>query len=177
MKNYVLARPYAKAAYLYAKEKGVVPAWFDFLGALGVLFADRKTLELLKNPRLSDDILVEVLIVALPQYPSPEMQNFLRTVAQAKRLPVLPEMVECFARDWQQDRTVRHVNVTSTVTLTAAELHDLKLTLEAEWKRPVFIEPAIDESLIGGIMIQSDDYVMDGSLKGQLSRLRQSLMH
>lgn len=177
MKNYVLARPYAKAAYLYAKEKGVVEPWFDFLGELGVLFADRNTVALLKNPRLSDEVLLDVLISSLSTRPTTEMQNFLQLLAEKKRLSVLPEIVECYARDWENDRAVRHVDIISTTPLSKKELADLRETLEIRLGQPVFLEPSIDESLIGGMMIRSDDYVMDGSLKGQLSRLRQALMH
>jgi F-type H+-transporting ATPase subunit delta len=176
MKNLSLARPYAKAAYLYAKEHLQVEPWFDFLGELGVLFADINMLKLIKNPKLSRAVLLETLTSALKHKPTVPMLHFLQQLAEKNRLELLPEIVELFARDWQKDRTVREVEITATQKLSDKQLAELQTSLTHQFKQPVFIEVVIDERLIGGLIIRSGDYVMDGSLRGQLKRLKHTLM-
>jgi F-type H+-transporting ATPase subunit delta len=175
MKNYTLARPYAKAAYLYAKEQHAVEAWFAFLGHLGVLFADQEMQSLLQNPLLSSEVLIEVLLEQIQPRPDAGMENFLREITRQHRLVVLPEMVELFAEDWQKDRQVKEFNVTSAAELSQSALSELEKNLSVQFGQPVFLTLKIDESLIGGMVIQSGDYVVDGSLKGQLNRLKYSL--
>ncbi len=175
MKNYTLARPYAKAAYLYAKEHHAVQAWFDFLGKLGVLFADRDMQNLLQNPQLPKATLLAILAENLSPKPDAGMQNFLHELTVQQRLAVLPEMVELFAEDWQKDRQVKEFNITSAAELSKSEVAELEKNLTAQFAQPVFLTLHVDQSLIGGMMIQSGDYVMDGSLKGQLDRLKYSL--
>ena len=175
MKNYTLARPYAKAAYLYAKETATVEAWFQFLGKLGLLFAEQSMQNLLQNPQLPKDLLLDIISKNTEPKPDAGMKNFLRELMLQQRLAVLPEMVELFAEDWQKDRQVKEFNIRSAVELTPAEVKELEENLAAQFKQPVFLTLEIDTSLIGGILIQSGDYVVDGSLKGQLNRLKYSL--
>ena len=175
MKNYVLARPYAKAAYLYAKEQGAVETWFQFLGQLGLLFAEHAMQNLLQNPQLPKEMLLDIIAENLSPKPDASMQNFLHELAVQHRLPFLPEMVELFAEDWQKDRQVKEFNITSAMELSKTEVAELEKNLAAQFKQPAFLTLQIDQSLIGGMMIQSGDYVLDGSLKGQLNRLKYSL--
>ena len=49
--------------------------------------------------------------------------------------------------------------------------------MKRRFGRDVEIETAIDESLIGGAVIDAGDVVIDGSLKGKLGRLERALSH
>ncbi|MCX7122578.1 MAG: F0F1 ATP synthase subunit delta [Gammaproteobacteria bacterium] len=175
MKNDTLARPYAKAAYLYAKEQGTVELWFQFLGKLGLVFADHTMQNLLQNPQLPKETLLAIITENMSPSPDQGMQNFLKELTHQQRLAVLPEMVELFAEDWQMDRHVKEFTVSSATALSTAQITELEQNLTAQFKQPVFLTLKIDESLMGGMMIQSGDYVVDGSLKGQLNRLKYSL--
>ena len=67
--------------------------------------------------------------------------------------------------------------VTSAVALPAAELETIKAALKKRFGRDVEVETAVDESLIGGAVIDAGDVVIDGSLKGKLGRLQAALAH
>ena len=59
--------------------------------------------------------------------------------------------------------------------LPASELETIKVALRKRFGRDVEIETAVDESLIGGAVIDAGDVVIDGSLKGKLERLQAAL--
>ena len=59
--------------------------------------------------------------------------------------------------------------------LPLVEMGKIEDALRRRFGRDVEIETAIDESLIGGAIIDAGDVVIDGSLKGQLGRLRSAL--
>ena len=59
--------------------------------------------------------------------------------------------------------------------MPAGELDTIKVALKKRFGREVEIETAIDESLIGGAVIDAGDVVIDGSLKGKLGRLQSAL--
>ena len=67
--------------------------------------------------------------------------------------------------------------VTSAVPMPAAELETIKAALKKRFGRDVEVETAVDESLIGGAVIDAGDVVIDGSLKGKLGRLQAALAH
>jgi F-type H+-transporting ATPase subunit delta len=52
-----------------------------------------------------------------------------------------------------------------------------KAALKKRFGREVEVETAVDESLIGGAVIDAGDVVIDGSLKGKLGRLQAALAH
>lgn len=57
-----LARPYAKAAFEYAKEHNVINEWESFLLSAGQVVSDKSFAELLRNPAISDDKKAAVLV-------------------------------------------------------------------------------------------------------------------
>ena len=64
-----------------------------------------------------------------------------------------------------------------TGILPLAEMEKIEAALKRRFGRDVEIETAIDESLIGGAVIDAGDVVIDGSLKGKLGRLETALSH
>ena len=65
--------------------------------------------------------------------------------------------------------------VTSAATLGGGELETIKAALRKRFGREVEVETAIDESLIGGALIDAGDVVIDGSIRGKLERLQSAL--
>ena len=92
-----------------------------------------------------------------------------------RRLPLLPEIAGLFDElRFEAERVVR-AKVTSAATLADAELETIKAALRKRFGREVEVETAIDESLIGGALIDAGDVVIDGSIKGKLTRLQSAL--
>ena len=77
---------------------------------------------------------------------------------------------------FEAERVVK-AKVTSAVALPTAELDTIKAALKKRFGRDVEVETAVDESLIGGAVIDAGDVVIDGSLKGKLGRLQAALAH
>ncbi|MGH8080957.1 MAG: F0F1 ATP synthase subunit delta, partial [Lysobacter sp.] len=96
-------------------------------------------------------------------------------LADNRRLSLLPEISGMFEElRAEADRVVK-AKVTSASDLPAAELDAIKAALVKRFGRQVEVETAVDESLIGGAVIDAGDVVIDGSLKGKLARLQTAL--
>ena len=63
--------------------------------------------------------------------------------------------------------------VTSAVPLTAEEQEKLQAKLNAMAKGTAVIEYRLDSSLIGGLVVELDGKVMDGSLRHRLSEVKE----
>ena len=70
---------------------------------------------------------------------------------------------------------IREVLIRSAMKLSAADLKALNTTLAAQFKQSVEITVVEEAALIGGLIIESGDYVKDGSLRGQLNQLKHTL--
>lgn len=67
------------------------------------------------------------------------------------------------------------VRVSSAVLLTEEEQSALRQNLEARFNEGLDLRFGVEPSLLGGIVIRAGDQVIDGSVKGKLDALAQTL--
>ena len=171
-----LARPYARAAFSLARDaehaSGKLAAWSDALGFAARVAADPRVQSLLGNPKLSHADAVSLLS---PDGADENFGRFLALLADNRRLALLPEIAGLYDElRFEAERVVK-AKVTSAAALPASELDTIKAALVKRFGREVELETAVDESLIGGAVIDAGDVVIDGSLRGKLSRLQTAL--
>lgn len=170
-----LARPYARAAFEAALGAGKLQEWSGELSKLAAVVSDDKVAAALSRPSLTDEQQAGILIDLLGGELSPETGNFVRLLAENKRLPLLPEIHELFERHKaNQERTV-DVEVLSAFPLAAESQDRLAQSLKANLQREVSIRSEVDKSLIGGVVIRAGDLVIDGSVRGKLSKLAEAM--
>lgn len=173
-----LARPYARAAFALAKDaslardSGDYATWSNALGFAARVAADPQVAALLGNPRLSH---ADAVMLLSPDAAPQHFGNFLELLADNRRLALLPEIAGLYEELRAEAERVVKAKVTSAAELPAGELDTIKAALAKRFGREVEIETAVDESLIGGAMIDAGDVVIDGSLRGKLSRLQSAL--
>ena len=169
-----LARPYARAAFGVARDAGSLPAWSDALAFAAHVAADPRVASLLGNPNLTQADAVGLLA---PEQPNPVFGDFLGLLFENRRLSLLPEIAGLYDELRSEAERVVKAKVTSAVILPLVEMGKIEDALRRRFGRDVEIETAIDESLIGGAIIDAGDVVIDGSLKGKLGRLEAALTH
>ena len=169
-----LARPYARAAFAVAREAGALPAWSDALGFAARAAAEPQAAVLLDNPKLTR---ADVVALLSPDGAQDAFHNLLGLLFDNRRLSLLPEIAGLYDElRFEAERVVK-AKVTSAAALPAAELETIKAALRRRFGRDVEVEAAVDESLIGGAVIDAGDVVIDGSIKGKLGRLEAALSH
>ncbi|WP_313173333.1 F0F1 ATP synthase subunit delta [Stenotrophomonas sp.] len=169
-----LARPYARAAFAIAREEGKFAPWSDALAFSARVAADPRVSALLSNPQLSRGDAVALLT---PDATSETYGRFLALLAEGRRLQQLPEISGLFEQLRAEAEHVVKATVTSAAELSGEELDKIKAALRKRFGREVEVSTAVDASLIGGAVIDAGDVVIDGSLKGKLSRLQTALAH
>lgn len=167
-----LARPYARAAFALAQEEGKLADWSEALGFATTVASDARVAALLRHPQLSANDAVALLF---RNGAGDVVQRFLGVLADAKRLPELPDIAALFDELRAEAEKVVKAKITSAATLDGAEIEKIKAALQKRFARDVEIETSVDASLIGGAVIDAGDVVIDGSLKGKLERLQTAL--
>jgi len=169
-----LARPYARAAFAIARDESRFAQWGDALSFSAQVAGDPRVSALLLNPELGQDQAIGLLA---PEGAGEEFARFLAVLAQAQRLTVLPEISGLYDQLRAEAEQVVKATVTSAAELAPAELDKIVAALKKRFGREVQVTTAVDASLIGGAVIDAGDVVIDGSLKGKLERLQNSLAH
>jgi F-type H+-transporting ATPase subunit delta len=167
-----LARPYARAAFALARDAGRMKEWSQALGFAARVAADPQVAGLLGHPGLSDQDAVALLA---PDGADESVGRFLALLADNRRLQLLPEVAGLYEEQRLEAERVVRATVTSATELPDSELETIRAALRRRFGRDVELETAVDGSLIGGAVIDAGDVVIDGSLRGKLSRLQSAL--
>lgn len=101
--------------------------------------------------------------------------NFLRVVAQNRRLFAIPGMIKAFRRIAADHRGEVAAEVTSAHALTAAQEAELKSALKGVTGKDVAIAVTVDPSLLGGLVVKIGSRQIDTSLKTKLNSLKLAL--
>ncbi|NMM42284.1 F0F1 ATP synthase subunit delta [Pseudoalteromonas arctica] len=169
-----IARPYAKAAFEFAVEKGVVESWNDMLFFASEVAKNEQVAQFLTGSASADkqsEIVISVCAEQLNEYG----QNLVKVMAENGRLTALPAVAQLFsAFKADYDKEI-DVDITSATTLAAAQQETLVAALEKRFARKVKLNCSVDESLVGGLMIKAGDTVIDGTVRGKLNRLATTL--
>ncbi|WP_271911271.1 F0F1 ATP synthase subunit delta [Vreelandella sp. 21] len=169
-----VARPYAKAAFEYARDHKALDSWTQALGFLSAAVANSDLRRLLGSPKLENDKKVALLSDMLPEKQE-DLSRFLDTLADQGRLLALPFIAEQFEYLRAEHEQRVDVTVTSAYKLTAAQQTKLANALKKRLNREISITTQVDKTLIGGVILRAGDTVIDGSVRGRLNRLSEAL--
>jgi F-type H+-transporting ATPase subunit delta len=171
-----LARPYARAAFETAHAEGKLADWSKALAFAAAVSGDARVHDLLNDPRVQPAQLVSLHLPSGMEAGAP-FGSFLAALADQRRLSLLPEVEELFDELKRESEHTLLVKVTSALALDAAQAETLKASLKRRFKREIEIEAHVDAALLGGVVIDTGEEVIDGSARGRLARLATALTH
>jgi len=169
-----LARPYAKAAFEVAKGRAELGPWSEALAYAASVAADQQVLTLIGDPTVDNAALADLFS---PDDAPQGFEHLVSILVQNDRLPVLPEIAILFVELKDLAERALHVTVRSATALDEAYQKRLKEALGKRYGKTIEMRCVLDEHMIGGALIQAGDEVIDGSLRGKLSRMTQALTH
>jgi F-type H+-transporting ATPase subunit delta len=172
-----IARHYARAAFAHAQGAKDFASWSKLLGAAAIAASDRRVARLIGNPHVTSDALVDLLGGLSKQAAGEGGKNFLRALAENRRLALLPEIAAQFEKLRAEVEGVVDVEVIAAREIAAPQRKKLEAALAKRLGREVRMHTRIDESLLGGAIVRAGDLVIDGSLKGRLERLGSALQN
>ena len=106
---------------------------------------------------------------------SQQAQNFLNLLAENKRLSLLPEVSNLYETLKANQEQSVDVSIVSAFDLGNEQQDKLTLALNAMLSREINITSTTDASLLGGVIVYAGDLVIDGSVKGKLSKLAEAM--
>ena len=97
-------------------------------------------------------------------------------MSEYNRLSLLPEIAELFEEEKAEYEKISTVYVTSAFPMDASTTKKLQASLTTRLKREVNLEFEIDKNLLGGAIIRAGDWVVDGSVRAKLEKLKQAVI-
>jgi F-type H+-transporting ATPase subunit delta len=172
-----IARVYADALFGVAKEKGKLDAIRDQLGQFADALAENREMQLFFfSPYFSSAEKEDGLARAVAGA-EPELLNFLNLLLEKHRMPVLFRIRRKFDSLWAKENKRLGVTVTSAVELDPEIAKRIGSEIEEQTGNTVELESRVDPDILGGLVVQVGNMVLDTSIKNRLEKLRKSVAH
>jgi F-type H+-transporting ATPase subunit delta len=170
-----LARPYAKAAFQTARQDSALEEWSAMLSLSSAVAGQASVSSVLSDPSLSNEQIAKALIEVCGDDLNSKGQNFIRLLAENKRLVLLPEIAALYEiLKANQEKSV-DVEITTAFEISSDIAEKLANSLRSRLEREINLATKVDQSLLGGAVIRAGDTVIDSSVRGKLTKLAESI--
>jgi F-type H+-transporting ATPase subunit delta len=172
-----IAERYAGSLYELAVQSSTVDkVEADLSRFEGLLSESDDLARMIKSPVFSaEEQFKAIVAIADKAGISGLVGNFLRVVAQNRRLFAVPSMIKAFRAIAAEARGELSADVTSAHPLSAAQQDELKATLKGVTGKDVAINAVVDPSLLGGLVVKVGSRQIDTSLRTKLNSLKLAL--
>jgi len=173
-----IARRYAKALVELCTETKNHAVIGKQLESFAQTWASSEDLQaLMKNPVVTLADKHEVLTRIFSRFLfAPTTRNFLLVLLENGRVADVEEITRAFATQMDELSNRTRATVTSAVPLERSDLARIQTALQRLTGKTVVLDARVDPSLIGGVVTEIGNIVLDGSVKTQLQSLREHLL-
>ncbi|MDG0969745.1 MAG: F0F1 ATP synthase subunit delta [Porticoccaceae bacterium] len=169
-----LARPYAKAAFEFAVDASDLQAWSNSLATAAAVTQQPEMIKFLRSPSATTEQQASALIDICGDTVDTAGQNFISILSENRRLTLLPHISQQFDVMKANREKAVDVEVISAQVLDDKQQKMLTEALSKTLDRKVNMQVSLDNSLLGGAVIRAGDTVIDGSIRGRLTKLAES---
>ena len=170
-----VAKRYAQAAFAIAQEQGRLEEGLAELQTAVDALSDSETMAFLQLPKVSLDRKLQLLRDVLKDL-SPAVLNLLGLLTSKGGLPALPGVLSEYQRLLDESQGRERAEVTAALDLDEAQREKLGQLLSTLLDKEVVLTTRTDEEVLGGVLVKIGDRIIDGSARGRLRSLRQSVL-
>ena len=170
----ILARRYAKALFLQAQQEDVLDQVTSELRSVMELMKSTDLDEFLSSPNISFDSKQRVLN-KVEQSVSGLLRRFLDMTLKRRRIREIPNIYEELLQMEDEMRGIERASVTTAVQLTQEHIEKLRTELNRLMNKEIMLEPKIKPEIIGGVIVEMGDYMIDGSMAKEIRDIRDRL--
>ena len=174
MKNPKLSSRYAKALYDFAGEKNQIEEVYGDLQLFASTLKENRDLQvMLRNPVVQPNQKHQVFESIFNGTLHDTTYQFLDVLLRKKREPALDTICEEFLKLYNKAHNIKSVKIATALPLSETLKSKVVSLLEQQTTATIELKEFVYPELIGGFVIQMDDYYLDSSILSKVNKLRQ----
>jgi len=173
MANEQAAKRWAQAAMSLAVEANALAQWRADLEEIAAVLAESDAAGVLSDGKVPVDRRVAMVDRVLDVQPL--AMNLAKLLVTKGRSRDAREVADAFNQLANAVEGIAHAEVTTAVDLPAGQVAAIEQRLSSSLGKKVVAKATTDPSIIGGIVVQVGDHLVDGSVRTRLKQLRREL--
>jgi F-type H+-transporting ATPase subunit delta len=169
------ARPYARAAFDYASSNGVIDQWAEMISFCAAVADNAIMKAALDRPSLNRQKSAELFNKVCADKLDQHGKNFVKLLAENSRISLLPDIAVLYHHYQTEAEGIVDAELISALEVSEQQIEAIAGSLAKRLGKKISITTSIDEKLIGGAIIRAGDMVIDGSVRGRLEKLSNTL--
>jgi F-type H+-transporting ATPase subunit delta len=170
-----LAQVYAHALFEVASENDVIDDVREQLGQFADELDENRDLQVfLFSPYFSSQEKKDG-IRKIVEDADERFLNFLELLAERHRMPALFRIRRAYDALWREENKLLPVTVTSAVELDEGLVEGLGKRIEEQTGKKVELTSKVDSDVLGGLVLQVGNMVLDASIRNRLEQLRKQV--
>lgn len=165
---------YASALFMLAVERDRLKEFSNDLSIVGKVFRENPEYQLLiTSPNIPKDERLRIIDSAFNDKVSEHILNFIKVLCEHNKIFSLEECIKDFNALKKQAENSITAHIYTAVPMDKVQVDKLKKALEKKFSKTVIIKSVVDKQMLGGVKIELDDNVIDGSVKRQLHDIKE----
>jgi ATP synthase F1 delta subunit len=170
-----IAEVYARSLFEVAMEHDALDRIHDELGEFSEALSEERNLQVfLFSPYFSSEEKKRG-VTSIISDADEHFVNFLELLAERHRMPALFRIKKEFDALWADENQLLPVTVTSAVELDERLVEEIGERIQDQTGRKVELSSNVDPEVLGGLMVQVGNMVLDGTVRNRLERLRKQV--
>jgi F-type H+-transporting ATPase subunit delta len=170
-----IAAVYARSLFEVAKEQDKLDLVRDQLGQFADALSETRELQVFFfSPYFSTQEKEDGLDRALTDA-DPVIVNFLKLLIEKHRMPVMFRVRANYDALWEEENKLLPVEITSAVELDERTISQLGDRISEQTGRKVELSSRVEPDILGGIIVQVGNSVLDASVRNRLEQLRRQV--
>lgn len=166
---------YAESLFSLAEDEKLTDKIYEEISALAEIFKENPDYAvLLDSPTLPVSKRIELIDGALGDF-SLYVLNFVKILCEKKHTHLLCECSKHYEKLYNSKNNIEKVTAITAVPLSPELKDKLIAKMEKEWNKKIKLETKIDKTILGGIVLRTENSQTDASVRARLDKLRTQL--
>ena len=164
---------YGQSLYDLAVEENLSDEILGEMEAVKQIFKENPDyVTLLSEPSIPKHERLQLVDKAFDNSLQPYLMNFIKILIEKGLLREFSACQKRFRKSYNEDHGIADALVTTAVTLDSNQLSLLKDKLEKISGKKILLQQKTDPGVLGGVRVDLEGQLFDGTVKGRLSELR-----
>ena len=128
-----------------------------------------------EHPKLSTSEKKDILNELFKERISTEVLNLCYIMVDKGRGKHIKDVSDVYNQLANKKQGIVDAEAITAVAMTTEELENLKATLSKKLGKQVDLSNTIDKTIVGGVVVEVEGKIIDGSVKGKLNDIHRSL--